>query len=250
MNRSRIASLVRRWALLTGLAVCCVGAGCGSGGQTGGEQPASGGCEARYEQLTLDSPTPLGVTPASLLDPVLGTHSSPLLWSANTGSVTIGPEQGLSQVELTASYEGGRIAWARFGLDTEGGAAAGPAPLLGCGVDRLEVDLAVWLRTSGGALDERFVATLAAPAVDMADLTTRLPLDSLGGSFFVTAPAEVTVPAVRVTAVWDVFGFRGTLMGEVEMTYRDPNASSSSDGVVGFGYVPFAEWPPPAGSAP
>jgi hypothetical protein len=250
MHRLRLSSLVRLWALVTGLTVCCIGTGCGSGGQTGGELPATEGCEASYEALALDAPTPLGATPASLLEPVLGTHSSPLLWSANTGSVTIGPEQGLSQVELTTSYEGGRIAWARFGLDAESGAAEGPASLLGCGIDRLEVDLDVRLRTSGGALDERFVATFTAPAVDMAELTARLPLDSLGGSFFVTAPAGVTAPAVRVTAVWDVFGFRGTLMGEVEMTYRDPNASSSSDGVVGFGYVPFAEWPPPAGAAP
>ena len=34
MNRLRLASLVRRWALVTGLAVCCAGTGCGSGGQT------------------------------------------------------------------------------------------------------------------------------------------------------------------------------------------------------------------------
>jgi hypothetical protein len=250
MNRSRIASLVRRCALITGLGLCCLGTGCGSGGQTGGESPASDSCEARYEELTLDSPTPLGATPASVLEPVLGTHSSPLLWSANTGSLSIGPEQGLSQVMLTASYEGGRIAWARFGLEAASGAGDGPGSLLGCGVDRLEVELDVWLRTSGGALDEHFVVTLAAPAVDMAELTTRLPLDSLGGSFFVTAPAGVTSPAVRVTAVWDVFGFRGTVMGEVQMIYRDPNASSSADAAVGFGFVPFAEWPPPAGTAP
>jgi hypothetical protein len=250
MNRLRLASLARRWALVTGLAVCCVGTGCGSGGQTGGEQPATGSCEASYEALTLDSPTPLGATPASVLEPVLGAHTSPLSWSANTGSVTIGPEQGLSQVELTASYEGGRIAWARFEPSPSSAAAEAPGALLGCGVDRLEVDLDVWLRTSGGALDERFVATLGAPAVDITQFTERLPLDSLAGSFFVTAPAGVTVPGVQLTVVWDVFGFRGTLMGEVEMTYRDPNASSSTSGVVGFGFVPFAEWPPPAGSAP
>lgn len=249
MHRLRFTSLVRRWALITGVAVCCIGTGCGSGGQTGGELPATGGCEATYEPLALDAQTPLGATPASVLEPVLGTHSSPLLWSANTGSLSIGPEQGLSRVELTASYRGGRIAWARFVPEVSDGEAAGPAPLLGCGVDRLEAELEVWLRTSGGALDERFVATLAAPAADMAELTARLPLDSLAGSFFVTAPTGVTAPAVRVTSVWDVFGFRGTLMGEVEMTYHDPNASSSS-GVVGFGFVPFADWPPPAGATP
>ena len=152
MHRLRLSSFVRRWALVAGLAVCCIGTGCGSGGQTGGEFPASGGCEATYEELALDAPTPLGVTPASVLEPVLGTHSSPLLWSADTGSLSIGPEQGLSQVELTASYEGGRIAWARFGLDTSSAAAGQPAPLLGCGVDRLEVELEPGLNLLTGGL--------------------------------------------------------------------------------------------------
>jgi hypothetical protein len=247
MNRTRLASLLRRPALSAALVVCAIGTGCGSGGQTGGEQPVTSPvCQPVYENLGLDTPTPLGVTPASVLEPVLGTSSSPLLWSANTGSLTLGPEQGLSQLELGATYEGGSIAWAHFEPHSDAPAGTSPA-LLGCPIDRLEIELGVRLRTEGGALDERFVATLGAPAAGDAQLSTRLALDSLEGSFFVTAPAGVSTPALQLNAVWDVFGFRGTLLGEVSMERRDP---SGSGGTVSFGLVPFAEWPPPAGSEP
>lgn len=244
MTRLRPASLVRCSALLAALAACCFGTGCGSGGQTGGEIPATGGCDAEYAELTLDEVAPFGASAASVLEPLRGTNTSPLLWTADTGSLTIGPEQGLSQVELTATYEGGRIAWAHF-VPGDGTGAATAA--LACAADRLEIDLDVWLRTSGGALDERFVATLGAVAPDNAQLTMRLPLESLAGTFFVMAPAGVTAPTLRVTAVWDVFGFRGTLMGEVE--YRDPSTSGSPEAAVGFGFVPYADWPPPSGTS-
>jgi hypothetical protein len=240
MNRLRIASLVRRSAFIAGLLACCLGTGCSSGGQTGGEFPAPGlGCNHEYEALTLDAPTPLGATAASVLAPVLGTHAAPLLWRADTGSVTVGPEQGLSQVELTASYDGGRIAWA-FVPPADAGAA--PGTTFGCPLDRLEVDVTVQLRTSQGALDERFVATLGAIAADNAQLFTRLPLDSLRGSLFVTGPAGATALALQVSVAWDVVGFHGTLVGEVE--YREPNGGNA-DSTVGFGFVPYADWPPP-----
>jgi hypothetical protein len=249
MHRFRFASLVRRWALVTGLALGCVGTGCG-GGQTGGESPlpAYGGnsCTRQFQEFALGALTPLGATAERVLEPVLGTNTSPLLWSANTGSLTIGPEQGLSQIDLTVTYAGGPVGWAHFVPDAD--EASGGAATLSCPADRLEVELEVRLRTSGGALDEHFVATLGALSVDNAQLTTNLPLDELEGSFFVMAPAGVDADMIQVTAVWDVFGFRGTLMGGVEMTYRDPNASSSDSGAVGFGFVPFAEWPPPRGN--
>jgi hypothetical protein len=249
MHRFRFASLVRRWTLVTGLALGCVGTGCG-GGQTGGESPLpslGGGCQAAHEEFALDALTPLGATAASVLEPVLGTHTAPLLWSANTGSLTVGPESGLSQVELTASYAGGRIAWARFGQVSDVSAQATSTPALGCAVDRLEVELDVRLRTRGGALDERFVARLGATSVDNAQLVTNLPYDELQGSLFAMTPEGVSVNFVQVSAVWDVLGFRGTLMGGVEMIYSDPSASSSAKGVVGFGFVPLAQWPPPLG---
>lgn len=252
MHRFRLASLVRRWALVTGLALGCVGTGCG-GGQTGGESPLpahGGGCAPELQDFALGALTPLGATAERVLEPVLGANTAPLLWSSNTGSLTIGPEQGLSQVELTVTYAGGRVSWAHFVRDadeTSGGAAS----TLSCPVDRLEVELDVRLRTSGGALDEHFVAALGAPSVDNAQLTTSLALADLEGSFLVMAPAGVEASTMQVTAVWDVFGFRGTLMGGVEMAYRDPNASSRDSGAVGFGLVPFAEWPPPrANGAP
>jgi hypothetical protein len=250
MHRFRLASLVRRWALVTGLALGCVGTGCGGGGQTGGESPLpahGGGCAAQLQELTLDALTPLGATAERVLEPVLGTNTAPLLWSSNTGSLTIGPERGLGQIELTVTYAGGRVSWAHFAPDADE-VSGGAVSTLSCAVDRLEVELDVWLRTSGGALDEHFVATLGAPSVDNAQLTTNLSLDELDGSFFVMAPADVVASTMQVTAVWDVLGFRGTLMGGVEMTYRDPNASSRDSGAVGFGLVPFAEWPPPRGN--
>jgi hypothetical protein len=251
LNPLRIASLVRRSAFIAGLWACCLGTGCGSGGgQTGGEFPAPGlGCNHEYEALTLDAPTPLGATAATVLAPVLGTHTAPLLWRADTGSVTVGPEQGLSQVELIVSYEGGRVAWA-FVPPGDAGAATGvaggaPATAFGCPLDRLEVEVTVQLRTGQGALDERFVATLGAIAADNAQLFTRLPLDALQGSLFVTGPAGATALALQVSVAWDVVGFHGTLLGEVE--YREPN-SGNADSTVGFGFVPYADWPPPTGA--
>lgn len=250
MHRFRLASHVRRWALVTGLALGCVGTGCG-GGQTGGESPipAYGGssCTREFQEFALDALTPLGATAERVLEPVLGTSTAPLLWSSNTGSLTIGPERGLSQIELRMTYAGGPVGWARFVPDADE-SRGGAASTLSCPADRLEVELDVWLRTSGGALDEHFVAVLGALSIDNAQFATNLPLDELAGSFFVMAPAGVDAAMIQVTAVWDVLGFRGTLMGGVEMTYRDPNASSSDSSVVGFGFVPFAQWPPPLGN--
>ncbi|HTV19508.1 MAG TPA: hypothetical protein VMG12_12570 [Polyangiaceae bacterium] len=253
MTRLRLASFVRLGAFITGLAACCIATGCGSadnvqvypGGQTGGEQPqpsTGGGCEAQYTELALDEVAPFGATAASVLEPVLGTHTAPLLWSSNTGNVSIGPEQGLSDVELGVSYQGGRIAWAHF-VPREGDGSTGAVTALGCAADQLEVELDVQLRTGGGALAEHFVTTLAATTPDNAQIAPRLTLDALAGSFFVTAPRGTSVAAIRVTSNWDVFGFRGTVDGEVTMMSGDPNAAGG--GTVGFGYVPFAAWPPP-----
>jgi hypothetical protein len=250
MHRHRLASLIRRWALVTGLALGCVGTGCGGGGQTGGESPlpANGGCQATHEELALDVLTPLGATAASVLEPVLGTHTAPLLWNADTGTLTVGPEQGLSEVEVTASYAGGTIRWARFGQESDESAQAASTPALSCAVDRLEIELDVRLRTGGGALDERFEAWLGATAVDNAQLATNLPFHELQGSLFAMTPQGVSVNFVQVSAVWDVMGFRGTLMGGVEMIYSGPNASSRPKSTVGFGLVPLAQWPPPPGN--
>lgn len=248
MHRLGFASFVRRWAWIAGLSTLAVGAGCG-GGQTGGESPipASGGCDRALRAFALDEQTPLGASPNRVLEAVLGTSTSALLWSSNTGSLTIGPEHGLSEIELTATYSGGRVTWVHFVPPAyETGDTA--TTLLGCPADRLEIELDVRLRTSGGALDERFVGTLAATSVDNAQLAINLPISGLAGSFFVTAPAGVNADIMQITAVWDVFGFRGTLVGGVEMTDGARDAGSKG-GSVGFGFVPFAEWPPPAGSS-
>jgi hypothetical protein len=190
--------------------------------------------------LSLDTVTPLGVSAARVLEPVLGAHSSPLLWSANTAPVTVGPEQGQSQIDLALSYDAGSVAWVHFAPATsnESGAAS---TLLGCPPDRLQVEVSVRLSTSGGALDERYTATLSAETVDGVAFSQRLPLASLVGALVVTTPEGIQASTLVVNAAWDVLGFHGTLLGEVTTQRTDPSGSGS----VGYGLLPYAEWPPP-----
>lgn len=233
--------------------------GCGSpdatddprGGQTGGEMPvpgASGGCEGMREEFTLDAPTPLAATARTVLEPVLGTHTAPLLWRSNTGPLTIGPEQGLSQVELTVTYSGGHISWLHFDHDEAAATPGAGATPQSCPVEHLEIELDGQLRTAGGALDERFPIRLAAVAVDNVQFTEWLQLDTLQGTFVATPTPGFRATALRVTTVWDVFGFRGTVLGEVELS-RDSDAGSGDASSVGVGLVPIADWPPPAGDS-
>jgi hypothetical protein len=249
MSAASIFVRHRLWGGALGSLLC---AGC-HGGQTGGEAndpiPAAGGqCEDALRELGLDELSPYGESPAELLAPVLGVSASRLFWSADTAPVSVGPERGESNIELTIEYQGGRIVWRdREPKNSAGTETTLPAAFPSCS-DRLEVDVVAHLATAGGALDETIVVTLQMNSSLRVGFSHSLLLDELSGSLNVSAPADVSANKLSVYADWDEVGFHGALSGEVTITRSD--GAEPNRGSVGAMSIPFATWPPPSSPPP
>ncbi len=230
---------------------CALGLVCFAcqGGQTGGEVvegppsvPGSSlGCDREIlGMLAIDAREPLGFSGADALAAVLDRRAAELAWSADTLPFSIGPEQGLSSIDLALEYRGGPVRWLHFkrsGASTDQPSTGDT----GCGPDRLAIEVVVRLRTGGGAFDEEFSAELEAPSATYPSLVHELSLDTLSGSFTVSAPAGYSAPVVVVSAAWGEQYFLGTLAGLVERETAQSNASRpESMSVI------YATWPPPS----
>jgi hypothetical protein len=171
-----------------------------------------------------------------------------LLWSDNTDPVTVGPERGESEVELSIEYQGGRVIWRDSEPKSATGTGETALTALPVCTDRLEVDVIAHLATAGGALDESFSLTLHSSSAGRVSLSHALQVADLLGSLTVSAPAEVSAPRLFVYAHWDETGFHGSLEGEVATKRTDErNASSSSSSPI---LIRYAVWPPPRGTKP
>ncbi len=235
------------------------------GGQTGGEvegpTPALGNdlsCDEVIRAIAFDEPSPLGESAADALAPVLRVSSSSLLWSANTAPVTLGPERGVSEIQISIEYQGGRVLWtdsepkpAMSGAGGTGASGMGAGTALtalpAC-LDRLEVDVVASLATAGGALDESFPVTLRLDTAERVSLSHALLVADLSGSLSVSTSDGTSAPRLLVYAFWDEAGFHGSLDGEVatkRTIEQNPSSSSSSSALI-----QYAVWPPPAGTQP
>jgi hypothetical protein len=202
------------------------------------------GCGQTLRELALDDAGPLGFSGADVLAGVVGTHTAPLFWNADTTPLAVGPEQGESSIEISIEHSESAGGGVRY-VDLEPtrvdavphGATAAPL----C-EDRLEIPVFVSLSTGGGALAERFAATLVASSADSAALSYVLVAEDVSGSFAVSAPAPSSAPTVFVDVRWDDRGFRGTLSGQLVEESRG-RASASARLII------YAAWPEPRTNA-
>lgn len=216
------------WALM-----CCVAvAGC-LGGETGdpGADETGAGCIDTVTVLpsaTADSP--LGFTAADALAHAEGTFVDSLHWIAADG-VVYGPESGPSTITTTVAYEGGEVRFVDSEID--------PAALVGIDCpDRIEVDVAVTVSSSGGALAETFTAPLRAVDERHASIIQSIEPASLGGSLTASDDGGLTFAGVSIEAGFSDAGRHGEVIAFFE---------GESGGVSSVARAEIARWPSSAG---
>jgi hypothetical protein len=195
-----------------------------------------GGCVEEVTVLAgIDEVSALGFSAAQVLDVAVGAHMSAMEWGEGLadGGVTVkfGPESGAAQLAVTVEYAGGEVRYVKSTPDNtewDGGYAD-------CS-DRLEVDASVSVKSSGGALDESFVAALRASTPRIATLKQVIEHEALGGSLALTtvAPAEASVGAVNVDLGFTEDGLFGGAWSQVEVVMGE---------VVGATWMSYARWP-------
>jgi hypothetical protein len=234
----------------------CTGSGPQTGGQTGTEGPQGtlnrGVCEPEPTEIAFDDDG-LGFSASDVLEVAGGTRTAELAWEAPATrelqpgvTLSFGPEQGQTSLELSVEYQGGptrRVHYVLPESDAEGPVIAMDAV---CPEDTLEVEVVVTARTAGGALDETFTTSLVAQDPQMATLSQSLELDALAGSFEVdlSAPDDGvsrSISALLLDARLVRGGMSGTLSGGVE-TSGDASADGM-ESVSSYALVTCANWP-------
>ena len=150
--RSRTEIVPTSFGMALGLALLVPG--CLSGGQTGTEGGPDD-CGVPLRPLDVQEESALGFSAADILAYAEGTHVEELEWNEQSAPVTVGPETGESQIEITITH-GDRAVW---GPDDD---QADPYCV------GLQIDVLVTVRSAGGALDEQFEASLATREQDRA----------------------------------------------------------------------------------
>lgn len=225
MARLRSALTARVFAALAVLSSLAL-PGCGGGG--GDEGPVYPSCRDVPQVLAFDEVAPFGASAREVLAPVLGTNTAPLLW-AQRALIDVGPEQGMSGVELTATYRDAPVTWVTYEL------VPGDVPTeLGCREPQLKVDVDIELSSSGGALDEQFSTTLTASEPGIVTLFHRPALEDLDGTLTVAATmAGHSVPNVGLSVEWNRLGFSGVLSADVDTMRPEP---------LRYSIVTIADW--------
>ena len=201
-----------------------------------GVEASADGCVDEVTVLAgVDAANALGFTAAEVLDLAVGERVSPMAWGAGLAdplaTVEFGPEAGAAELTVTVEYAGGEVRYVKSTPDYgefDGGYAI-------CN-DRLEVDVAVTVRSSGGALDESFVGALRATTPRIATIERSIALADLAGSLALTKvePAEVSVGDVSLRVGITEDGLFGGASSTVEV---------SGDGWVGATGLSYAAWP-------
>lgn len=186
-----------------------------------------------YTAIPLTDPTVdpgVGFSPAQVLALVEGSHEAPLFWNATFDAgpttVTIGPEQGAStlQVQVAAAPGGARLMQADPQLYDDGCA------------DALELDVQVQVSTAGGALQESFVAPVRARVPDFAELRHAIPWDQIAGTLIAQAQGEgeITFAPLDLRLGISPFGLDGSFGTALEVVHG---------GSVGSGPLTLATFP-------
>ena len=232
---SRLSLRPTRWLVLALLPGCL-------GGQTGTEEWVDPGeangagdspCEDKKEPVSPDDDA-LGFSANDAFEFVLGAHPTRLAWASPAANVSFGPESGVSALEIEVAFSGEVRRVLSVPRERSGG-GEGPAIAVGCPGPRLEADVTVRLVSASGALDEQLPAVLEVGEPGFATLTTSAKLESLGGSFVVTAASGVELGALSVLAKFSKDGHAGVLRGETSTAGRDGSAS--------HGMLEFGRWP-------
>ena len=228
-----------RIALLIALPVTLGAAACDVFKDPAPEPGVEANADGCVDEVTVlagvDAASALGFTAAEVLEMAAGERVSPMAWGAGLAdplaTVEFGPEAGAAELTVTVEYAGGEVRYVKSTPDYgefDGGYAV-------CN-DRLEVDVAVTVRSSGGALDESFVGALRATTPRIATIERSIALADLGGALALTKvePAEVSVGDLSLEIGITEDGLFGGASSIVEV---------SGDGWVGATGLSYATWP-------
>ncbi|MDD9933224.1 MAG: hypothetical protein OXT09_06460 [Myxococcales bacterium] len=204
-----------------------------TGGEFGGE-----GCEDDAQVVAVDEVTPLGFSAAQILAFVEGAHEETLVWHAGQG-VTVEPESGEQALSIEVERGDGEIRYVDSSPDPNGATLGGEIGVA-CR-SRLEIDVLLRLRSAGGALDERFEATLVARSEQLASVRLRPDPSELGGALRITSQLEGYVLAqLDLDIDFTPFGSSGRLVSFLEMRTQDAISESAATGAGPDGAV--ATW--------
>lgn len=217
-------------ALLPALAL-----GCAHGGQTGEE--TTGACEETRQALAPGERSPLGFGADEVLATASAT-SAGLEWLSTDPAY--GPESGASELTLSLDALGTATFVKSRTLD---GREEYPC------ADRVEVDVATTLATSGGALDEAFEGTLRSTSAKRAELSQVFENGDVGGalSFDEESLAGRTILRVTLDASFGGGAVSGVVSAGVEQRFGgDENGTASfRDMVIACFGEPTAGCPQP-----
>jgi hypothetical protein len=178
--------------------------GC-AGGQTG-EESGEPACDESRTALAADEDSPLGFGAGEVLA-AASARSAALEWLETNPSY--GPESGAS--ELTLSLDALGTAWFVSSRKRDGSEG------FPCW-DRVDVDVAVMLATSGGALAESFESELRATESTTAELTRTFEDGDVDGtlSFDSAALGGRTVERITFDASFSGGALSGSLSAGIE----------------------------------
>ncbi|MGD8858522.1 MAG: hypothetical protein PVI30_00820 [Myxococcales bacterium] len=222
----------------TGNPVDSGGDGDFGGGVNEGDSAGEGGsCKVdRTTVIGADEMTPLGFTAGEVLDFVVGEHTETLTWH-ELAIASYGPEQGEQGLTVEVTHDGGELRYVELAADTGGAEIFASCP------PRLELDVEIGLRTDGGALDERFEATLRARSPLLATYFTRPDPHMLGGSFAIEEVREegYELAQLELRMQFSPYGTAGWLTPVFERRTADAVSAAAGGGPDGGG---LASWGP------
>jgi hypothetical protein len=203
---------------------------------TGEEGNLGGNCEETEVELDPSAQTSLGFTAQSVLDFVVGEHSSSLAWLDATEEY--GPESGRSEIALTVTPLGPPVLVDREPRAASNGDSEEGGLLLGeiyspCN-DSIRIDVSIAVTTARGALDEVVETSIVANASDFAQGRFSLDLANLDGSFEATPTAprntEITRSSLVAELGFSTLGSVGAFSLQSEFRSLDGQAVGQGGG--------------------
>jgi len=221
-----------------------LGFGACLGGQTGGETGVAAqnhdeqdtysgpGCEEASSTLEPDEVSPLGFGAADVLALLGESMTTPMVWLDTAAlQVEVNVEPGPSELTITLLDSSNPRFVEVNPVDPEGDTELMPAS--SC-LDRVDVDVTLYLATADGALDETVSATLHATDADFVDLIVPLDPAGLTGTFRASpVSSAAALEGFALHTTYQPAGVSGDL--SATLTETDGEVASAS-------MIRFAEW--------
>lgn len=175
--------------------------------------------DCKFESEPIDDPDEavdeLGFAPSQLLQLLEEPYETSLAWGTNGEpgagpEVTVGPETGVSGLQVAFSYRGGAInLLTAASPESDAGAASGgeaassettqvPCP------PELELEVELQIRSDGGALDETVTTMVRARTPDIASFSHQVAAEDIEGELMLTGESASDWPLAQ-------FEFRGVI---------------------------------------